>query len=156
VPPPALVWQSIIFPPSIGIGDEDFVVIEVLVRLKNGTWLLGEEPRNDTENDWRFSELSLDQVADLFHDRGVPPPDSLFPASSQRGAKKRPGGRPSDTSAKEDRRIAEAWETGRYASYEALAQALGKTKREVSLAIDRVRHRKRAGKPDAGKPRQDG
>jgi hypothetical protein len=67
---------------------------------------------------------------------------------------KRPGGRPSDTDPKEDRRVAEAWRTGQYATYEQLANAIGKERRDVKLAIDR--DRKRTGKRGSGKSRQDG
>jgi hypothetical protein len=52
-------------------------------------------------------------------------------------------GRPPDTDAKEDRRIAQAWKTGTYSSLEDLAQALGKKKEEVKRALDRHRHRDR-------------
>lgn len=51
------------------------------------------------------------------------------------------GGRKQETDPKQDRRIAEAWQTGRYARYEDLAKEEKTTKREVKLAIDRHRHR---------------
>jgi hypothetical protein len=59
------------------------------------------------------------------------------PASS-RGKR---AGRPTDTDVKEDRRIATAWKTRQYESYEELAAALGKSKSEVKRALDRHRHR---------------
>lgn len=49
-------------------------------------------------------------------------------------------GRPSDTDPKADKRVADAWGTGCYRTYEACGQALGMTRRQVKLAIDR--HRK--------------
>jgi hypothetical protein len=51
-------------------------------------------------------------------------------------------GRPADTNQKEDRRVADAWRSGAYATYEDLARALNKTKREVELALDRDRKRR--------------
>jgi hypothetical protein len=68
----------------------------------------------------------------------------------------RKGGRPRDTDADEDRRIAEAWGTGAYAAYSELAAALGKTDRDVELTIDRHRKResRRAGQTRRMNPRQ--
>jgi len=69
--------------------------------------------------------------------------------------RRRRGGRPSDTDPMEDRRIAEAWETGRYGSLEDLARAFHKTKPEVKRALDRHRHREPDGKTRPRKPRQE-
>lgn len=66
------------------------------------------------------------------------------------------GGRPSDTDADEDRRIAEAWHSGSYRTYEDLDKKLDKPKGSVKRAIDRHRHRKGAGKPPLRGSRQDG
>jgi hypothetical protein len=57
---------------------------------------------------------------------------------------KRPGrGRPIDTSPQADAKITEAWETGRYQTYDQLAREKGITKRDVKLSIDRHRKRQR-------------
>jgi len=50
-------------------------------------------------------------------------------------------GRPADSNAEEAKRISEAWKTGQFKDTNDLARELGKTQREVMLAIDR--HRKR-------------
>jgi len=68
--------------------------------------------------------------------------------------RRRRGGRPRDTDAKQDKRIADAWQTGRFAGYDDLARELGKTKRDVRMALDR--HRKRAGKTRRSKSGQVG
>jgi len=54
---------------------------------------------------------------------------------------KKAGGRPSDTDKKKDRRIADAWRSSLYATYEELANKLNMTRRDVELAIDRERKR---------------
>jgi hypothetical protein len=41
-----------------------------------------------------------------------------------------------------DKRVVDAWSTGRYRTYEECGQALRMTGRQVQLAIDRHRHRK--------------
>ncbi len=53
-------------------------------------------------------------------------------------------GRPRDTDPKADKRIYDAWKTGQYRKYSALACAIGITWREVKYAIDR--HGKRLKK----------
>ncbi len=53
-------------------------------------------------------------------------------------------GRPADTDPRADNRIAEAWQSGRHATHDGLAAALGTTKTAIRQALDR--HRKRAGK----------
>ncbi len=55
--------------------------------------------------------------------------------------RKKPGRKP-DTDPKKDKQIADAWKTGQYKTYEDCAEELGKTQREVKLAIDRDRKRK--------------
>jgi hypothetical protein len=62
-------------------------------------------------------------------------------------------GRPADTDPVADRRIAEAWRTRRHESHQALGDAIGITKREVQMALDR--HRKRVGKTPHRKSRQE-
>jgi len=57
----------------------------------------------------------------------------------------KPRGRKPDTNAKEDKRIADAWATGRYKRFQELADQLSKPKLAVKQAIDRNRHRKPAG-----------
>jgi hypothetical protein len=73
-------------------------------------------------------------------------------SSKSKSKPKCAGGRPKDTDVEEDRRIAEAWNSGSHASLEDLASAKGKSKYEVQRALDR--HRKRAGKTPLGKFRQ--
>jgi hypothetical protein len=60
-------------------------------------------------------------------------------------------GRPADTNEKEDRRIADAWDSGQHKTYEDLASILHIPKRDVELAIDRDRKRR---KNKTRKPRQ--
>jgi hypothetical protein len=74
------------------------------------------------------------------------------PAAPTSRKRRRKGGRPPDTDAKEDRRIAQAWKTGNYSSLEDLAKAIGKKKHEVRKALDRHRHRD--GKNGSRKSRQ--
>ncbi len=54
---------------------------------------------------------------------------------------KKKRGRPQDTSQKADKRIHDAWKTGRYHSYEDLAREMRLSKHEVQTAIDRQRKR---------------
>jgi hypothetical protein len=58
------------------------------------------------------------------------------------GAKK-PRGRRPDTDPKEDKRVADAWKTGRYPTYQNLGLELHMTEREARLAVDRHRWRTR-------------
>jgi hypothetical protein len=55
--------------------------------------------------------------------------------------KKAERGRPVDTDPKADKRIFDAWKTGQFKTYAALAREMKKRERDVELAIDR--HRKR-------------
>lgn len=57
------------------------------------------------------------------------------------GKKKR--GRPSDTDLHLDKRIADAWDTGQYTSYAKLGEEFEKSGREVGLAVDRQRKRRK-------------
>jgi hypothetical protein len=52
-------------------------------------------------------------------------------------------GRPSDTDPKADKRIYDAWQTRQYKNYAELAVALSLSEREVELAVDRVRKRRK-------------
>ncbi|HKI36277.1 MAG TPA: hypothetical protein VKA46_30750 [Gemmataceae bacterium] len=54
--------------------------------------------------------------------------------------KRRRGSKPR-TDPKEDKRIAEAWDTGHYRTYEECGNALRMSKQQVKKAIDRHRHR---------------
>src|SRR5262249_19168847 len=63
------------------------------------------------------------------------------------GPKKRRRGRPRDTNEKADKRIYEAWKSGRHKTYADLALALGLTPKAVDNAIDR--HRKRLEREQA-------
>src|SRR5262249_30089631 len=58
--------------------------------------------------------------------------------------RRRKRGRPSDTDSDADRRLAEAWETGNYNTYEELATAKGFDQIVVKRAIDRNRKRRGA------------
>jgi hypothetical protein len=62
-------------------------------------------------------------------------------------AKAKRRGRPSDTDPQADAKIAEAWDTGHYQTYERLGQETGMSGRDVELAIDRHRKRQRRQKP---------
>jgi hypothetical protein len=56
-------------------------------------------------------------------------------------------GRKPDTDPIGDKRVWDAWQTRQHKSYAELANALGKTKREVMQAIDRHRQRMKRRKP---------
>jgi len=58
---------------------------------------------------------------------------------------KRRRGRKSDTDPKADKRVADAWGTRQYPTYEDCGRELGMTAKEVKAAIDRHRRRS-AGK----------
>jgi hypothetical protein len=79
---------------------------------------------------------------------------SAAPSSAISKPRRRRGGRPPDTDAKEDRRIADAWKNGAGAfdSLDSLAREFNMTKRQVKLALDR--YRKRVGKYRHRKSRQ--
>jgi hypothetical protein len=63
-------------------------------------------------------------------------------AGQGEGAKRKgKRGRQPDTDPKADQRVADAWGTGRYRTYEDCARALGVSKKQVKDAIDRHRHR---------------
>jgi hypothetical protein len=55
-------------------------------------------------------------------------------------------GRKPDTDPKDDQRVADAWASGRHKSHEELANALGRKERDVKLALDRARWRRRSQK----------
>ena len=52
-------------------------------------------------------------------------------------------GRQPDTDVNQDKRIFNAWDTGSYSTYEQLANEMKITERDVRLAIDRERHRRK-------------
>jgi hypothetical protein len=65
-------------------------------------------------------------------------------SGSCRGEGEKPNakrGRKPDTDPMVDKRVADAWGTGRYKTYEECGNALGMTKKDVKRAIDRDRHR---------------
>jgi hypothetical protein len=66
---------------------------------------------------------------------------------------RRPGGRPSDTDHKKDKRVAEAWDSGNYSTYAELARELKMSPKDVEYAI--WRHRKRQP-PRRKKSNQEG
>jgi hypothetical protein len=59
----------------------------------------------------------------------------------------RKGGRPRDSDATKDSRIAEAWKSGKHPTYESLAREFGMRELEVKHAIDRDRKRKEKQRP---------
>lgn len=76
------------------------------------------------------------------------PPSEEGPAKTHAGEEKKKRNRPvnheKNKRDKEDAQISAAWETDRYKTYEELALALRKQKKEVEDALDRVRKRKSA------------
>ena len=62
-------------------------------------------------------------------------------SSSSTSKKKR--GRPTDTDHAADRRIYDAWKTGQHLTKEDLARALNRPIREIKLALDRERKRRK-------------
>jgi hypothetical protein len=67
--------------------------------------------------------------------------DLAQPESERNKARQR--GRPPDRDATKDRRVKEAWKTGRYKSYDELSKELGVPRRQVQLAIDAERKRQK-------------
>lgn len=66
-------------------------------------------------------------------------------ANGDGGTPVRKPGRPADTNPTEDRRIYDAWKTGRLKTYAELAAELRLPERDVRLALDR--HKKRLSRP---------
>lgn len=62
-------------------------------------------------------------------------------SSSSTSKKKR--GRPIDTNHATDKKIYDAWKTGRYKTYKELANAMGEKLRPIKLALDRERKRRK-------------
>jgi hypothetical protein len=102
----------------------------VVVNLAAPYW----QPRPPEESSTGGPEDGADESKGAGNQRGT------GKGTKPKGKLKRRG-RPADTDAKGDKRIFEAWNTGQYKGYADLARELGKTEKEVSLAIDR--HRKR-------------
>ena len=174
---PPLLHQRDLFPLSEDVKDSacrllghgDFT-IETWDRLE--AWLIFECARRNLPPDGAITamlRLKQTEVADFLKEaiqagaRLSPlPADSGTGSGSTPSADpklrkhKRQGGRPPDTDAKEDRRIAEAWKSNRYASLEDLAIAFKMTKKEVRHALDRHRHRDSGGRTRPRKPRQEG
>lgn len=90
--------------------------------------------------------------SDLFSQSIVPPPEirklmaetSLPLASKPRMPKKKRRGRSQEYDPEVARKVAEAWDSGRYRTYNDLARELGMTGKEVKLALGR--HRKAQAK----------
>jgi len=59
----------------------------------------------------------------------------------RQAAPRRPGGRPSDTDHKADKRVFDAWKSGHYRTYADCARELNMSTEDVSLAVDRHEHR---------------
>jgi hypothetical protein len=59
-----------------------------------------------------------------------------------------PRGRKPDTDPKDDQRIADAWGSKQYKTYDELAKELGMDVRDVKHALDRVRWRRRSSRGD--------
>jgi hypothetical protein len=70
------------------------------------------------------------------------PGDQGGAGQAERGKSRGRRGRKPDTDPKDDKRVADAWSTGEYRTYEQCGSALGRTKKQVKDAIDRHRHRK--------------
>lgn len=103
-----------------------------------------EDPRRPS---WDHIEADLTIAgctADELRRRKAPLLLSLLRSTARAGntqeAKHRVG-RPADTDPKADQRVYNAWQTGTYIAYSALARELDMSPRAVKLAIDR--HRKR-------------
>jgi hypothetical protein len=123
------------------------------IEMPFDTWdesLFGPRPRSfysQIDNLFLRSAAALEwMIADLAESefrRSEPLQDT--------GSRRPKRGRPADTNAKEDRRIADAWDSGQHKTYEDLANILHLSKRDVELAIDRDRKRR---KNKTRKPRQ--
>jgi hypothetical protein len=116
--------------------------IEALVNEKYGTKLTAETIRRLRGELCRLTECGTGHADQMSMNEAV----AILTGGLKTPPKKprRPGGRPSDTDPKDDRRIAEAWQSKRYITVAELATCLGKPLQEVRKALDR--HRKRAGK----------
>jgi len=73
----------------------------------------------------------------------MPESNSKSPPTNAAGPRRQKRGRPADTDQKQDRRIVDAWKSGEYKSYEDLARALGLARRDVELACERERKRRK-------------
>jgi hypothetical protein len=118
-----------------------------------GTYPPGASPNyahfrtREQARDWFLAAgLELpDELEDL-RPAKEPTPD-LTPATRSTGAKAQPTKRKSGpkgprTDPLEDKRIFDAWKTGRYKDYKDLARELHLERRDVKLAIDRHEKRK--------------
>jgi hypothetical protein len=90
--------------------------------------------------DFTIDDLSIPEIVRRLRDRaeianGKPPKEQTKPRRSRRGH--RPG-----IDEKEDRRIYDAWNSGRYEGYKDLAQSLELPFVEIKRALDRERHRR--------------
>jgi len=78
----------------------------------------------------------------------LPASGAAHDTHGSRAREKRKRGRPSDTDAKADKRIADAWKTRHYRTTAELAKALGLTENQAYRALDR--HRKRQKRSVSG------
>jgi hypothetical protein len=84
---------------------------------------------------------------------GVVEPARKVVETVEKKKAQRKRGRPSDTDAKRDAQIWDAWQTHQHKTYEDLATALKVRKRDVALAVGRHRKRLKRSKPRGTKSR---
>jgi hypothetical protein len=88
-------------------------------------------------------------------DEPLPPPIAKPEQGKEKGGKgRKPKTRKTRSDPKADKIMFDAWGTGQYRTFDALAQAKGISNREAKLAIDRHRKREAAKAMARKKPRQ--
>jgi hypothetical protein len=124
----------------------------------------GNEPQSFSKDDqeWTFWYVMAKDAAKLSVSNGVTLDDCLARVEAdlsesegsprENGGRRRRRGRPADRNAAADKRVAEAWAEGGYQTYEALAIEMGKTEREVKLAIDAQRQREKRKRSPGSHP----
>jgi hypothetical protein len=112
-------------------------------------------PGSVDPEEWRKTKATLQQIAlqaetdaskgtpqaEWAGDGSEPTKGERAEGTGRRGRKRR--GRPSGTDRQKDQSVRDAWQTGRYKKHAELARELRMSEREVRLALDRVRKRRK-------------
>jgi hypothetical protein len=98
----------------------------------------------ETEDVLRYLRMNMDVCESIAQE--LEEGSKLDDGEKNGGNSKKPKTRRKRSDPKEDKLFAEAWATGQYRTYKALAKEKNTTTREVKLAIDRHRKRQAAKK----------
>ena len=104
------------------------------LRVFNLPW---KQPSDASQVLWQFNVLA-DSCRNA-SGKVLPTAEKAEGAGGSDGRQKRRGRKP-DTDPKADKRVWDAWQSGEHKDHEQLAVALGMTRREAKLALDRYRH----------------